>query len=748
MKIKILLLTVVLLGLLFSLSASAVITDPSCGIVPIQKLNYINTTQVDKFDSSLGDLKSVTVTVDACGYASRLLTNLDPISGGVNYSAILTANMISDIPGIGQQNFQIGTTDNFHLAPNESYTIQIGSVAIPQCDHQNFTLTAPAEMAPYIGNAGDKVQIPVSTKSNILVDGSTEWSSNGSTFMGVTVCVEYEYEPLCINGTKISDCTELGLEGWTINLLRAGNVIQSDITGSDGSYSFCNLSPGTYTVEEVLPAGWVQISAPGPITLARDDANGQDFRNRIDCNITTTPFSVCPGVTVTKEMILGHVTLNGCSGTPTVAIGEGNTYTVSCTSIAGCPCSASGSWDVYPACTLETTPFSVCPGVTVTKEMILENVDTSKCTDTPTVNIGPGNTYTISCTDENGCPCNGSGSWTVYPACTLETTPFSVCPGVTVTEAMILENVDTSKCTDTPTVNIGPGNTYTISCTDENGCPCNGSGSWTVYPACTLETTPFSVCPGVTVTEAMILENVDTSKCTDTPTVNIGPGNTYTISCTDENGCPCTGSGSWTEYPECIIETESFSVPCNAVPTDDEILAHVDLNSECADTPVITRGAGNTYTVSCTDENGCPCTGSGSWTVEPCEEACETAWAFLEGGSCWAKTGNWGSLTEITPGESLTLTGDMWAGRAKCDPNKGINVGTATITVSANGYVLDFDLNGDCHVEDLHVWVDNAKPDVKGGFSDKRWYKSESMNNLHLDLTKPIWVAIHTETCC
>jgi hypothetical protein len=294
--------------------------------------------------------------------------------------------------------------------------------------------------------------------------------------------------------------------------------------------------------------------------------------------------------------------------------------------------------------------------------------------------------------------------------------------------------------------------TYTITCTDINNCPCSGSGSWSNYPECVIETTPLTVCYGVTPTDAELLAQADLSACTGEPVlVRDDAAKTYTISCTDENNCPCTGSGSWTEYPKCIIETETFSVPCNTVPTNEEILAHVDLNSECADTPVLIRNdAAMTYTVTCTDANGCPCSGSGYWTVEPCE-ACETAWAFLDDWTCFPKTGNWGSLTEIKPGESLTLMGEVWAGKAKCEDGKGSLVGSATITVSANGYDLGLSLNDDCAREnlDLHVWVDNAKPVVKGGFSDKRWYKDEVKNDLKLDLTKPIWVAVHSgNTCC
>jgi hypothetical protein len=396
--------------------------------------------------------------------------------------------------------------------------------------------------------------------------------------------------------------------------------------------------------------------------------------------------------------------------------------------------------------------LTVCYGVTPTDAELLAQADLDTCTGTPVLTRDDAaKTYTITCIDTNGCPITGSGSWSNYPECIIETETFEVCHGVVPTDADILAHVDlNSECVDTPVITRVPGTTtYTVSCTDANDCPCTGSGSWTELDECVIETETFEVCHGVVPTDEQILAHIDlNSECADTPVITRVPGTTtYTVSCTDANGCPCTGSGSWTELPECVIETETFSVPCNTAPTDDEILAHVDLNSECADTPVIIRGADNTYTVTCTDENGCPCSGSGYWTVEPCE-VCETAWAFLDDWTCFPKTGNWGSLTEISPGDSLTLTGDVWAGRAMCDQTKGWMVGTATITVSATGYDLDLSLNDDCDVDELHVWVNNAKPVVDGGFSDKRWYKSESMNELNLDLTKPIWVAVHTVTCC
>jgi hypothetical protein len=778
MRMKLILL-MVFLGLIFFPLALADQTAVVCKYVPgaaldpvpgsdipLRQTAYSTTIDIPKFDPGLGVLEKVYLTIDACGRQSFQLDNEDPqplSTFDVDHSGLIRVTVPVPVPDI----VEVGISDSTRFtlpadndgapdfAGTDSYTKILEKCAD---EPANKVYDQPSDLAAFtalVAGIPETASLLVSASGNAAVTGDTgNFAQFVLTYMGAEVCVVYEYRTLSISGSVINDCIPTGLEGWTVELKNSvGNTISTTQTASDGSYSFIGLTPGSYSVVETVMPGWTAVGPTTiPVTLTNADVGGVDFHNRIDPTITTTPFSVCPGETVTPEMILEHVTSNDCSGTPTVTIGPENSYTVSCTSIAGCSVTVTGSWSVYPANSITTTPLTVCDGVTPTDAELLAQADLSACTDTPVlVRDDVAKTYTISCTDENGCPVTGSGSWSNYPECVIETEIFEVCYGVVPTDEQILAHVDlSSECTGTPTISIVPGTTtYTVTCTDANGCPCYGEGSWMVYPECTLETTPFSVCPGVTVTAEMILDYVDTSQCTDMPVVTIIPGTTtYTVTCTDANGCPCYGEGYWDVYEPCVLETTPFSVPCNTIVTAEMILDYVD-TSQCTDMPVVTIIPGTTtYTVTCTDANGCPCYGEGYWDVEPCEEACETAWAFLDDWECFPKTGNWGSLTMITPGDSLTLTGDVWAGRAMCDQTKGWLVGTATITVSSTGYDLDLGLNDDCYVEDLHVWVSNTKPEVKGGFSDKRWYKSESMTGLDLKLNKPIWVAVHTSTCC
>jgi len=86
---------------------------------------------------------------------------------------------------------------------------------------------------------------------------------------------------LCINGTKIRDCDDSPVSGVTINLFNdTHTLINTTTTDAYGGYIFCHLMPGDYTVEEVVPTGWVQISAPGTIHLVCSDSTGNDFVNQ------------------------------------------------------------------------------------------------------------------------------------------------------------------------------------------------------------------------------------------------------------------------------------------------------------------------------------------------------------------------------------------------------------------------------------------------------------------------------------
>jgi len=90
------------------------------------------------------------------------------------------------------------------------------------------------------------------------------------------------------NGNAVPDAGEPVLSGWTVYLDANGNGAldpgeASTTTDAGGSYSFTNVGPGTYTVREVLPAGWTQTT-PSPTITAQSGTNVSnvtfgDFQN-------------------------------------------------------------------------------------------------------------------------------------------------------------------------------------------------------------------------------------------------------------------------------------------------------------------------------------------------------------------------------------------------------------------------------------------------------------------------------------
>jgi hypothetical protein len=88
-----------------------------------------------------------------------------------------------------------------------------------------------------------------------------------------------------MNGDGMRDNGEPPLQGWTVLLFDpAGNIVATTTSAADGSYSFEDLFPGTFTVGEVLQTGWTQTQPVNPnfyqfTTQSGTDQTGLDFGN-------------------------------------------------------------------------------------------------------------------------------------------------------------------------------------------------------------------------------------------------------------------------------------------------------------------------------------------------------------------------------------------------------------------------------------------------------------------------------------
>lgn len=97
----------------------------------------------------------------------------------------------------------------------------------------------------------------------------------------------------CIEGFVYMECDELPfidqevLSDWTIELIDdLGNVLGSEVTGSDGAYSFCDLPAGNYIVRVAGKPGWTaRVPASGQSTIELNESEyvEQNFGMCMEC---------------------------------------------------------------------------------------------------------------------------------------------------------------------------------------------------------------------------------------------------------------------------------------------------------------------------------------------------------------------------------------------------------------------------------------------------------------------------------
>ena len=180
-----------------------------------------------------------------------------------------------------------------------------GSYSFTNLGPGSYTVqeVVPAGSTQTAGNAGYTV---------IATSGSNSSGNNFANFANIT-----------ISGTKYNDITgnsfsgdDTGLGGVTINLyLNGGSTpVASTVTAADGSYSFSNLGPGSYTVQEVVPAGSTQTGGNAGYTISATsgtNSSGNNFDNFANISISGTKYNDNTGNGITGDDTgLGGVTIN------------------------------------------------------------------------------------------------------------------------------------------------------------------------------------------------------------------------------------------------------------------------------------------------------------------------------------------------------------------------------------------------------------------------------------------------------
>ncbi|MFZ3169564.1 MAG: SdrD B-like domain-containing protein, partial [Candidatus Methanoperedens sp.] len=86
-----------------------------------------------------------------------------------------------------------------------------------------------------------------------------------------------------LNNNSAKDANEPGLANWTITLTDQNGSTEITATDNDGNYTFSDLTPGNYTVAEVLKTDWIQtfpMNGTYNVTITGNESiTGIDFGN-------------------------------------------------------------------------------------------------------------------------------------------------------------------------------------------------------------------------------------------------------------------------------------------------------------------------------------------------------------------------------------------------------------------------------------------------------------------------------------
>jgi hypothetical protein len=226
-----------------------------------------------------------------------------PTGGGLVYHKIEAHRITIIWDHVGYYSGQVDKLNTFELILSDGTDATVGigkNMCFSYDDMQWTTGSASSGVGGFGGtpatvgvNQGDGVQyaqIGRFDHAGTDYDGETGANDGVSYLDNFNFCTDISAGVTTITGTVFHDLDgsgaqdpgEPGLADWTVNL--SGAATASRTTDANGNYIFSFLSPGTYTVSEVLQTGWVQTSPPPPRTYtvrltSGELSAGNDFGN-------------------------------------------------------------------------------------------------------------------------------------------------------------------------------------------------------------------------------------------------------------------------------------------------------------------------------------------------------------------------------------------------------------------------------------------------------------------------------------
>jgi len=487
-----------------------------------------------------------------------------------------------------------------------SATAQINGV-LSLCNGNSTTLTA---------NAG---------LSYLWSDGTTGPSISPSAAGSYTVTV-----------TQAGGCTASA----TVNLTVNPNPVPA-ITGTlsicQGTSTILDAGAGyaSYSWNNGALTATNSVNANGTYTVTVTDGFG--CTGTTSANVTVNPLPVpaiagnltfCIGNNSNLDPGAGYTNYlwnNGTTAQVQNVTASGN-YTVTVTDGNGCSASTSVAVVVNPLPVPNITgTFAFCQGSStlIDAGVGYTNYMWSNGDPTQTTTIIAGNTYTVTVTDANGCVNTDSQLITVnanpVPAITGT---LAICQGnntiLTATPGYAAYSWSAGGAT--PTINVNATGTYGVTVTDVNGCTGTTSANVTVNPLpvpAIAGNLTFCIGNNSNLDPGAGYTNYLWNNGTTAQVQNVTASGSYTVTVTDGNGCSASTSVAVVVNPLPVPNITGTFAFCQGTSTLIDAGAgytnYMWSNGDPTQTTTII--AGNTYTVTVTDVNGCVNTDSQLITV-------------------------------------------------------------------------------------------------------------------------------------